>query len=78
VTSALAKSSFNGKHVLLTSIGNLGYLGQEEQARQQKHEDDDGQVHPLHVLKGTLVAKVEEDVGAENRGNDGSNAVESL
>lgn len=44
----------------------------------KKDKDGDGEVDPLHVGEGVLVAKVEEDVGAEDGRDDGADAVEGL
>lgn len=63
---------------ILTSICDLGDLGEEEQSCQEKDKDDNRQVNPLYVLESLLVAEVEEDVRAKNGGNDGTDSVESL
>lgn len=62
----------------LTCVSNFGDIGKEEDDCQDQDKDGDGEVHPLHVSKGLFVAKVEEDIGAEDWCNHGSDAVEGL
>lgn len=61
-----------------TRIGNFRDLAHEEQESKEQDKDGNGSVDPLHVVERLLITKVEEDVGTENRGDDGSNAVEGL
>lgn len=63
---------------ILTSICDLGNIGQEEQACQEEDKDDNGQVNPLYVLESLFVTEVEEDVRAKDGGNDGTDSVEGL
>lgn len=69
------RQSESGIH---TRIGDFGDLAHEEQESKEQDKDGNGSVDPLHVGERLLITKVEEDVGAENRGDDGSNAVEGL
>lgn len=59
-------------------VGDLGDLGHEEAKGQDEDEDGDGEVDPLDVLQGGLVVKGEEDVGAQDGGDDGADGVEGL
>lgn len=63
---------------ILTSICDLGNIGQEEHGCQEKDKDDNGQVNPLYVLESLLIAEVEEDVRAKDGGNDGTDSIEGL
>jgi hypothetical protein len=59
-------------------IGDLRDLGQPEDNSQCPDKDSDGEVNPLNIGQGRLVVKVEEDVRAHERCDDGADAIEGL
>lgn len=61
-----------------TRVSNFWDIGHEEQKGKQEHEYGDGKIDPLHIFQCTLVTKGEEDIGAQDGGNDGADAVEGL
>lgn len=61
-----------------TGVSDFRNIRKEKQGRKQKHKDGDGKIDPLDVFQRAGVTKVEEDVRAQNWGNDSPDAIESL
>lgn len=63
---------------LHVGIGDFGDDGHVEDKGQHEYETGDREVDPLYVLQGLLVREGEEDIGTEDGGDNGTDAVKRL
>lgn len=61
-----------------TGISNFWDPRKEEEEGEEEHEDRNSEVDPLDVLDGALIAKVEENVGTEDGGDNTADTIEGL
>ncbi len=59
-------------------VGDLGYIGQEENRSEEEHEDGNSYVDPLHVLKRLRIVESKEHIRPKNGGNHSPDAIEGL